>query len=112
MVFGESATCGGRWCISDQKRYGSKLLSTAPNSHAHSTSYLIVASGHPQVIRPCLDPKEISVNGHTLVVETSAHSINRRHGIPGRGDRAVRPRKIHTQSDIEGTQVEIFRRDG
>jgi hypothetical protein len=57
-----------------QKRYGSKLLSTTPNSRAHSTSYPITTSGHPLVIRPCLDPEEISVNGHRPVVETSTHS--------------------------------------
>jgi hypothetical protein len=47
-----------------QKRYGYKHLSTTLNSHVHSTSYPIVASGHPLVIRPCLNPEEISVNGH------------------------------------------------
>jgi hypothetical protein len=54
MVLGEIdvAECGA---FRDQKQDGSKLLSVAPNSHAHSNSYLIIASGHPLVIRPYLD---------------------------------------------------------
>jgi hypothetical protein len=63
------------------------------------------------VIRPCLDPEEISVNEHRPLVETSSDSINRRHGNPGRGIRTIILRKIHAQSDRGCTQVEIFRQD-
>jgi hypothetical protein len=107
MVFGESDMAEGG-AIQAQKRYGSKLLLTTPNLHAHSMSYPIATSGRPLVIRPCIGPKEISVNGRRLVVETSSHSINRRHGSPGRGDKTFIPRKIHAQSDREGTLVEIL----
>jgi hypothetical protein len=72
------------------------MLLIALNSRAHSSSYLIATSGHPLVIRPCLDPKEISVNGHRPVFETSTNSINGRYGSPGREDKTVISRKIHT----------------
>jgi hypothetical protein len=75
-----------------QKRCGSKPLSTAPKSRAHSTSNPIAARGRPLVIKPRPDPEEKSVNEQGPVVETSAHSINRRHGGSGRGDKTVSPR--------------------
>jgi hypothetical protein len=39
-----------------------------------------------------LHPDEKSVNEKGVVVETSTHSINRRHGGSGHGDRAISPR--------------------
>jgi hypothetical protein len=57
----------------------------------------------PLVIKPCIDAEEISVNGRRPIVKTSTHSINKRHGSLGRGDKTVSSRKIHTQSDREGT---------
>jgi hypothetical protein len=51
-------------------------------------------SGHgsPLGIKPHPDPNERSVNEKVVVVETSTHSINRRCGGSGRGDRIVSPR--------------------
>jgi hypothetical protein len=50
--------------------------------------------GSPLGIKPHPDPekKRRSVNEKGVVVETSTHSINRRHGGSGRGDRTVSPR--------------------
>jgi hypothetical protein len=45
--------------------------------------------GHPLVIKPHPDLEEKSVNEQGLVVETSFHSINKRHEGFGRGDRAI-----------------------
>jgi hypothetical protein len=100
-----------------QKRCGSKPPLTAPQSHAYSTSNPRAARSIPLGIEPRPDPEENSVNERGLVVETSFHSINRRHGSSGRGDITVSPRyldgwfllagpselasdrRIHTQSD-------------
>jgi hypothetical protein len=46
----------------------------------------------PLGIKPHPDPNERSVNEKGVVVETLTHSINRRHGGSGRGDRTVSPR--------------------
>jgi hypothetical protein len=51
---------------------------------------------HPLGIKPHPDP-EGSVNEKGVVVETSTHSINRRHGGSGRGDRTVSPRYPYGQ---------------
>jgi hypothetical protein len=59
-----------------QKRCRSKLLSTAPKSHAHLVSNPIETRGHPLVVKPHPDPKEKLVNEQGLVVETLTHSIN------------------------------------
>jgi hypothetical protein len=75
-----------------QKRCGSKPLSMAPKSHAHLASNPIATRGRPLVVKPHLDPEVKSVNEQGLVVETSTHSINRRHGGSGHGDRTVIPR--------------------
>jgi hypothetical protein len=75
-----------------QKRCGSKPLSTAPKSRARIMSYPTTTRGRPLVIQSCSDPEEDSVNEQGLVVETSAQSINRKHGSYGRGDRTVSPR--------------------
>jgi hypothetical protein len=84
-----------------QKQCEFKPISTALQSRAYKTSNPRATRGCSLVIRSCLDPEEISFNGHMLVVETLAHSINRRHGIPGRRVRFVSPREIHAQSDRE-----------
>jgi hypothetical protein len=72
-----------------QKWCGSKPLSTAPKSRAHSAPNPIAARGRPLVIKPRLDPEEKSINEQGPVVETSTHSINKRHGGSGRGDKTV-----------------------
>jgi hypothetical protein len=66
-----------------QKRCGSKPLSMAPKSHARLALNPTTTRGHPLVIKPRPNPKENSVNEQGLVVETSFHSINRRHGSSG-----------------------------
>ena len=45
--------------------------------------------GIPLVIKPHPGPDEGSVNEKGVVVETTTHSINGRHGGSGHGDRAV-----------------------
>jgi hypothetical protein len=48
--------------------------------------------GCPLVVKVCLDLEVKTVNEQGLVVETSAHSINRRDGGFGHGDKTVSPR--------------------
>jgi hypothetical protein len=75
-----------------QKRCGSKPLLTTLKSCAHSVSNPIVARGRPLVVKPHPDPKDKSVNEKGLVVETSTHPINKRHGGSGHGDKTFSPR--------------------
>jgi hypothetical protein len=75
-----------------QKRCGSKPLSTAKKSCAHSMLNQIAARGHPLVIKTHTDPEEKSVNEQGPVAETSTHSINIKNGGYGRGDRNVSSR--------------------
>jgi len=81
---------GGEFWV--QKRCGSKPLSTASKSLAHSMSNPIAARGFSLVIKPCPDPEAKLVNEQGPIVETSDHSINRRHGGSGYGDRTVSSR--------------------
>jgi hypothetical protein len=69
-----------------QKWYDSKLLLTAPQSHAHIVSYPRAACGHPQSIKSHCDPERRQLMKIEMVFETSAHSINGRHGEPNCGD--------------------------
>jgi hypothetical protein len=75
-----------------RKRCGSIRLSTAPKSLVHIMLYPTARRGHPLVVQPRSDPEEDLVNEQGLVAETSAQSINRKHGSYGRGDRTVTPR--------------------
>jgi hypothetical protein len=75
-----------------QKWCESKPPLTAPQSRAYITSNPRAACGNPLGIKPHPDPDERSVNEKGVVVETSTHSINRRHGGSGRGDKTVSPR--------------------
>jgi hypothetical protein len=43
----------------------------------------------PLGIKPRCDPERKKVNEKGMVVETLTHSINRRHGRSGQGDRTV-----------------------
>jgi hypothetical protein len=52
----------------------------------------IASRGLPLVVKPRPDPEEKSANEQELVVETLAHSINKKHGGSVRGDRTVNPR--------------------
>jgi hypothetical protein len=54
--------------------------------------------GSPLGIKPHPSPNEGSVNEKGVVVETLTHSLNRRHGGSGHGDRAT----------IRGTTVDEF----
>jgi hypothetical protein len=72
----EGAFQARKWC-------GPKPLHTAPISRAHIILYPIVTSGFPLVVQLCSNPKEDSVNEKGLVAETSAQSINRKHGNYG-----------------------------
>jgi hypothetical protein len=74
-----------------QKRCGSKPPLMAPQSRAYIMSNPRATRGHPLGVKPRSDPEEDSVNEKGLVVETSAQSINRRHGSYGRGDRSCQP---------------------
>jgi hypothetical protein len=70
-----------------QKRCESKPPLTALQSRAYITTNLRAACGSPLGIKPHPDPDERSVNEKGVVVETLTHSINRRHGGSGYGDR-------------------------
>jgi hypothetical protein len=72
-----------KWC-----EYKPPLM--APQSRAHLASNLKASCGSPLGIKPHPGLNERSVNEKGVVVETSTHSINRRHGGCVRGDRAVR----------------------
>jgi hypothetical protein len=75
-----------------QKWCESKPPLIALQSHAYIMKNPRAARGSPLGIelRPNLDGR--SVNEKGVVVETSTHSINRRHGGSGRGGSTVRPR--------------------
>jgi hypothetical protein len=75
-----------------QKRCESKPPLTAPQSRAYITTNLRATCGSPLGVKPHPDPDERSINEKGVVVETSTHSINRRRGGSGRGDKIVSPR--------------------
>jgi hypothetical protein len=83
--------CGEGGELRAQKRCGSKPPLMTPQSCAYSTSNLRATCGSlPLGVEPRPDPEEKSVNERKrLVVETSTHSINRKHGGFGRGDRRL-----------------------
>jgi hypothetical protein len=71
-------------------------------SLAHSMSNPIAARGFSLVIKPCPDPEEKLVNEQGPIVETSDHSINRRHGGSSHGDRTVSSRYHDGQFFMQG----------
>jgi hypothetical protein len=75
-----------------QTQCGSKPLSMTPKSCACIMSYPTKTSGLPLVIPPRSDSEEDSINEQGMIVETSAKSINRKHGRYGQGDKIVSPR--------------------
>jgi hypothetical protein len=72
-----------------QKWCKSKPPLTTPQSRAYMTTNPRATCGNPLGVKPHLDPDEKPVNEKGVVVETSTHSINKRHGGSGRGDRTV-----------------------
>jgi len=81
-------------------------------SRAYITSNPTTACGHPLFVKLCLDPNDNSANERGLVVETSFHSINGRHGNSGRGDRFVSPRYQDGRFFLQGHADLIFRLTG
>jgi hypothetical protein len=79
-----------------QKRCEFKPLLTAPQSHAYKTSNPRAMHGHPPSIKPRCNPKKKKLMKKGVVVETLTHSINRRRGGSGHGDRAASPRYLWT----------------
>jgi hypothetical protein len=63
-----------------------------PKSHDYIASNPRAACGGTLSVEPCLDPDERSVNEKGVMVETSTHSINIRHGGSSRGDNTIIPR--------------------
>jgi hypothetical protein len=64
----------------------------SPQSRAHIASYPRAAwHGHPLSIKPCHNPVKIDLMKQELMVETSTHSINGRHGRLDRGDWTIIP---------------------
>jgi len=80
----------------------------ASQSHAYIMKNPRVGCGIPLGVKPHpdLDPDERSVNEKGVVVETSTHSINRRCGGSGHGDRTVSSRYpygqffLHAHADL------------
>jgi hypothetical protein len=66
-----------------RKWYGFKLLSMALKSRVHMMSYPMATYGHLIVIPIQSNLEKDSINEKGLVVETSAQSINRKHGNYG-----------------------------
>jgi hypothetical protein len=78
--------------LRSQKWCESKPPLKAMQLRTYITSNPRAARGNPLGIRPHLDLDEGSVNEKGMVVETSNHSINRRHGGSGHRDRIVSAR--------------------
>jgi hypothetical protein len=74
-----------------QKWCESKPPLMAPQSRAYIMTNPRAACGRPLGIKPHCNP-EVSVNEKGVVVETLTHSINRKHGGSGCGDKTVSPR--------------------
>jgi hypothetical protein len=72
-----------------QKRCKSKPPLMAPQSRAYMTTNMRATCGSPLGVKPHPDPDEGSINEKGVVVETLTHSINKRHGGSGHGDKAV-----------------------
>jgi hypothetical protein len=97
--------------LRNQKRCYSKLPLTTPQAHAHIASNTKAMCGIPLGIKPHLGPDEGLANEKGVVVETSTHSINRRHGVSGCGDRAINSRyhggqvflQVHAKTNLHLT---------
>jgi hypothetical protein len=83
---------GGRWWIAGSKAVWIQTAFDGPTITCLYGIHPRVAHGSPLGVKPHPDPDERSVNEKGVVVETSNHSINRRRGGSGRGDRTVSPR--------------------
>jgi hypothetical protein len=75
-----------------QKQCASKPLMSATQSCAYIMKNPRATCGRPLGIKPlAVIPEKKEVNEKGVVVETLTHSINKRHGGSGRGDKTCQP---------------------